>query len=214
MALARWEPFALDLPDRWKWLFDIEAGTDNWLRFEEIHEDGTLVVRAELPGVDPTRMWTCRFRTACCTLEPPAVRSRRAKTRSPTAQSSGTVRSAVTWHCPKGLTKRGEGRIQGWDSRSQDSVAREKGVTSREVSPSAKNKKTTSHSIATSSCLPPGRRRWPLRGTRRTNVRPCGDVLIDVPSVRQGGPARSRPSRRLDSRYRGCRAVFRLGAAG
>jgi len=55
MALARWEPFALDLPDRWKRLFDIEAGTDNWLRFEEIHEGGTLVVRAELTGVDPDR---------------------------------------------------------------------------------------------------------------------------------------------------------------
>jgi HSP20 family protein len=55
MALTRWEPFALDLPDRWKKLFDIDMDVDCVLRVEEVHEDGTLVIRAELPGVDPDK---------------------------------------------------------------------------------------------------------------------------------------------------------------
>jgi HSP20 family protein len=55
MALTRWEPFALDLPDRWKRLMDFGAGGERWMRVEEIHEDDTLVIRAELPGVDPDK---------------------------------------------------------------------------------------------------------------------------------------------------------------
>lgn len=51
--LARWEPFGVEVPSLWRhW---IEGGADpaEWLRVEEIHEDGDLVIRAELPGVDP-----------------------------------------------------------------------------------------------------------------------------------------------------------------
>ncbi|MGO8826501.1 MAG: Hsp20/alpha crystallin family protein [Acidimicrobiales bacterium] len=55
MALTRWEPFALDLPDRWKKFFDFAPDGENWMRVEEIHEGDTLVVRAELPGVDPDK---------------------------------------------------------------------------------------------------------------------------------------------------------------
>lgn len=55
MALTRFEPFALDLSERWKHLFDMESADDRWIRVEEVHEDGTLVVRAELPGVDPDK---------------------------------------------------------------------------------------------------------------------------------------------------------------
>ncbi len=55
MALTRWEPFALDLPDRWKKLFDLATDGEGWMKVEEIHEDDTLVVRAELPGVDPDK---------------------------------------------------------------------------------------------------------------------------------------------------------------
>jgi HSP20 family protein len=55
MALTRWEPFALDLPDRWKKLMDFTADGERWMRVEEIHEDDTLVIRAELPGVDPDK---------------------------------------------------------------------------------------------------------------------------------------------------------------
>jgi len=55
MALTRWEPFALDLPDRWKRFFDFIPEGENWMRVEEIHEDDTLVIRAELPGVDPEK---------------------------------------------------------------------------------------------------------------------------------------------------------------
>jgi len=55
MALTRWEPFALDLPDRWKRFFDFAPEGERWMRVEEIHEDDTLVIRAELPGVDPEK---------------------------------------------------------------------------------------------------------------------------------------------------------------
>lgn len=40
-------------PERWRRWFDWEP--DGWLRVEETHEDGVLVVRAELPGVDPDK---------------------------------------------------------------------------------------------------------------------------------------------------------------
>jgi len=55
MALTRWEPLGVEWPERWhKWLhFDAEA--ESWMRVEQVREDGTLVVRAELPGVDPDK---------------------------------------------------------------------------------------------------------------------------------------------------------------
>ena len=54
--LTRWEPFGLELPNWMVRLFDdrpfLEAGFDKPLKVEEFIDDGTLVVRAELPGVD------------------------------------------------------------------------------------------------------------------------------------------------------------------
>lgn len=58
MALMRRERF--DLPDLFQMGFpelfrrwaDVEP-TEGWLRVEEFTEDGTLVVRAELPDIDP-----------------------------------------------------------------------------------------------------------------------------------------------------------------
>jgi len=55
--LTRWEPFGLDLPIWMTRLFDdrsyLERTLDKaQLRIEEFVEDGTLVVRAELPDVD------------------------------------------------------------------------------------------------------------------------------------------------------------------
>ena len=45
---------AFKLPERWGWPFD--SGDDRWsLRVEEFHDDGDLVVRAELPGIDPDK---------------------------------------------------------------------------------------------------------------------------------------------------------------
>jgi HSP20 family protein len=55
MPLTRWEPFSFDWPDRWRRLFDFETERGGWLRVEEVHEDDTLVIRAELPGIDPDK---------------------------------------------------------------------------------------------------------------------------------------------------------------
>jgi HSP20 family protein len=55
MALTRWERFGVDLPERWRRWIDFTDESERWLRVEEVHEDGTLVVRAELPGVDPEK---------------------------------------------------------------------------------------------------------------------------------------------------------------
>jgi HSP20 family protein len=55
MALTRWERFGGDLPDRWRRWFEYGPESEGWLRVEELHEDGTLIVRAELPGVDPEK---------------------------------------------------------------------------------------------------------------------------------------------------------------
>lgn len=52
MALSRWD--RLELPEMWRRFFDFDGGS-NWLRVEEFAEDKTLVVRAELPGIDPDK---------------------------------------------------------------------------------------------------------------------------------------------------------------
>jgi HSP20 family protein len=59
MAITRWEPFGSEWPrhwpERWRRWFDLDTTADRWLRVEELKEDGSLVVRAELPGVDPDK---------------------------------------------------------------------------------------------------------------------------------------------------------------
>jgi HSP20 family protein len=59
MALVRRDRFGFDFPgqmwqERWRRLFDpdFESG---WMRIEEFHDGDTLVVRAELPDLDPER---------------------------------------------------------------------------------------------------------------------------------------------------------------
>ena len=43
-----------ELPDLWSRLFDpLDLG--NPMKVEELREDGTMVVRAELPGIDPQK---------------------------------------------------------------------------------------------------------------------------------------------------------------
>ena len=55
MALTRWDHFGVDLPERWRrWLwFDEEP--QGWLRVEEVHEDNALVIKVEIPGIDPEK---------------------------------------------------------------------------------------------------------------------------------------------------------------
>ncbi len=55
MAVTRWEPLGLEWPGRWPRWLDSGAATEGWLRVEEVGEDGTLDVRAELPGIDPDK---------------------------------------------------------------------------------------------------------------------------------------------------------------
>ena len=55
MALTRWDRFGLDWPGPWRRWLDRELESAGWLRIEEFQEDGTLVVRAELPGIDPEK---------------------------------------------------------------------------------------------------------------------------------------------------------------
>jgi len=52
MALARREHF--EFPELWKRFFDPDAD-GSWLRVEEYVEGDTLVVRTELPGIDPDK---------------------------------------------------------------------------------------------------------------------------------------------------------------
>ena len=44
-----------DWPDRWRHVFDADWDDAGWVRLEEYREGGDLVIRAELPGVDPDR---------------------------------------------------------------------------------------------------------------------------------------------------------------
>jgi len=55
MALIHRDRFGLDWPERWRRAFDFDWEGGAWLRLEELNEDGTFVVRAELPGIDPDR---------------------------------------------------------------------------------------------------------------------------------------------------------------
>ncbi len=41
-------------PERWRRLFELEGG-QGWLRVEEFRESDALVVRAELPDIDPDK---------------------------------------------------------------------------------------------------------------------------------------------------------------
>ncbi len=54
-TMTRWEPFSLELPDRWKRFLDLVPDGEQWMKVEEVHEADSLVIRAELPGVDPEK---------------------------------------------------------------------------------------------------------------------------------------------------------------
>jgi HSP20 family protein len=56
MALARRERLGLDWPgDMLRRFFDSGWDGEGWLRVEEFRDGDTLVIRAELPGVDPEK---------------------------------------------------------------------------------------------------------------------------------------------------------------
>lgn len=58
MALVHRDNHVMDWPpvpwQRWRRLFELD-GDQEWLRVEEFHDGDTLVVRAELPDVDPDK---------------------------------------------------------------------------------------------------------------------------------------------------------------
>lgn len=51
--LSDW-PGAL-LPERWRRLFDVEPEQGGWLKMEEFRDGDTLVLRTEVPGIDPEK---------------------------------------------------------------------------------------------------------------------------------------------------------------
>jgi HSP20 family protein len=48
------EWFRFEVPDMFRRMFDFDWESD-WLRVEEFDDDGSLVVRAELPDIDPDK---------------------------------------------------------------------------------------------------------------------------------------------------------------
>jgi HSP20 family protein len=55
MALVRRDPLSFDFPDLWRRFFSFDLPSEGWLRVEEVRDKNDLVVRAELPGIDPDR---------------------------------------------------------------------------------------------------------------------------------------------------------------
>lgn len=55
MAMVRRDSLGFDLPDLWRRFVNVDLPTEGWLRVEEIREGDDMVVRAELPGIDPER---------------------------------------------------------------------------------------------------------------------------------------------------------------
>jgi HSP20 family protein len=54
-ALTRWEPLGLEWPERWRRWLDLDNEIEGMLRIEETRENGNLLIRAEMPGVDPEK---------------------------------------------------------------------------------------------------------------------------------------------------------------
>ena len=50
--VAEWPMFGL--PEKWRRFFEVDD-VDGWMRIEEFHDGEDLVVRAELPGLDPDK---------------------------------------------------------------------------------------------------------------------------------------------------------------
>ena len=53
VTLVRRERGGLDVPELWRRFFDISPEADGWLRVEEQRDGDDLVVRFEIPGIDP-----------------------------------------------------------------------------------------------------------------------------------------------------------------
>jgi HSP20 family protein len=51
--LPDWPGFML--PERWRRFFDVDPEHDKWLRMEEYYDGEKLVLRAEVPGIDPDK---------------------------------------------------------------------------------------------------------------------------------------------------------------
>jgi HSP20 family protein len=43
------------LPERWRRWFDLDLEQEGWLRLEEYRDGDTLVLRTEVPGIDPDK---------------------------------------------------------------------------------------------------------------------------------------------------------------
>jgi HSP20 family protein len=43
------------LPERWRRFVDVDPEYEGWLRTEEYRDGDTLVLRAEVPGIDPDK---------------------------------------------------------------------------------------------------------------------------------------------------------------
>lgn len=43
------------LPERWRRMFDLDLDQDGWLRMEEYRDGDDLVLRAEIPDIDPDK---------------------------------------------------------------------------------------------------------------------------------------------------------------
>ncbi len=98
MALTAWDRpeldwsrrwgrfFDVDWPRRFGWLADLAADTEGWFRVEEVEREGALVVRAELPGIDPDK--GLEVSVSDSTLHIEAHREQRTE-----AEEKGVVRS-------------------------------------------------------------------------------------------------------------------------
>lgn len=51
--LPDWPGFMF--PERWRRFFDLESEQEGWLRVEEYRDGDILVLRAEVPGIDPDK---------------------------------------------------------------------------------------------------------------------------------------------------------------
>jgi HSP20 family protein len=55
MAVSIWEPLDLAPVTRLRRLLDMTSAPEDWIRVDEVREDGELMIRAEIPGIDPEK---------------------------------------------------------------------------------------------------------------------------------------------------------------
>ena len=55
MTMTKLEPLSMEWPERWRRWLDFGIDMDHWMRVEESSDASTMIIRAEIPGINPDK---------------------------------------------------------------------------------------------------------------------------------------------------------------